>query len=145
MGKIDFRTLTKEQRGTLGKELATALKAFGTNAEGVEFLRELLTESEQVMVGRRIQIAKRLLLNQSHPRIAKDLGVGMATVRSVDAWLRRRIDDYRFFLSSLEQKHGKDWHHSTLFLGELRRKYPSKMLLINLLLGDPFTKKRGKY
>ncbi len=140
MGKIDFRTLTKDHRGALERELTTALKTFGTKKEGIEFLQELLTESELVMVGRRIQIAKRLLLNQSHPRIAKDLGVGMATVRSVDATLRKHLQEYRHVLSSLGKKNGKEFaredHYSTHFLGELRHKYPGKMALLNLLLGD---------
>lgn len=138
MGKIDHRTLTKDGYQKIEKELSAMLKEFGMRADGISFMLQLLTKSEVVMAGRRIQIAHRLLTGQSFPRIAKDLTVGVSTIRNVHNWLEERIGQYRLALPPiLEDKPISGF-------SMLRKTYPAHFMLINMLLGDPFKQKQKR-
>ncbi|HEY9713919.1 MAG TPA: Trp family transcriptional regulator [Candidatus Peribacteraceae bacterium] len=134
MAKIDHRTLGKERHQSMDKELAGALKLFGMKEEGVSFFRQLLTESERVMVVRRLQIARRLLLGHSFPRIAHDLGVGVSTIRGVHGWLNEQMKDYRAALNPLLQDFDEGRDSPAKLFGKLRKKYPAHFLLISILL-----------
>ena len=73
------------------------LDAFFSALEHVEsqntikqFLNDVLTESEKIMVGRRILIAARLLKGQPYEGIVREMGVGQDTVYRVKKWLGSR-------------------------------------------------------
>ena len=107
----------------------------------VDFLDALLTQSEEVMLARRIRIAKLLLTGMSQLEIAQKLKVGLATVQTVDRSLRKNFSSYRPVLSSLyEQVRKKKCEGKALTFPEsftsLRKKYPLHFLLLNLLLED---------
>lgn len=118
-----------------------AWRKFGMENDGIEFFKQLLTESEVVMLGRRMQIARLLLRGFSFPKIARELKVGTSTIRGVHRWLRKRWPEYRLLLASLPTKYTEMPPYEGVFLGELRRKYPGKMVLLDLLLGDPLERK----
>jgi uncharacterized protein YerC len=51
------------------------------------FLRDLLTPSERVMLGRRIIIARMIIAGQSYDAIGEKLHVGRNTISKVYKWL----------------------------------------------------------
>src|ERR1700685_4069884 len=58
------------------------------------FLRDLLTESERIMLGRRILIARQLIGGKTYKEIANAMGVGMDTVGRVQKWLSDQLPGY---------------------------------------------------
>lgn len=135
MAKVDYRKLPAEERTALKKEWRTFLENIGIKKEGVTLVEQMLTESERIMLARRMRIARRLLHGEGFLFIAKKLHVSVNTVHSVDRWLQEQWSDYRHLLSKQKNPYAKEDHYSTHFLGELRYKYPGKMVLLNLLLG----------
>ena len=58
-----------------------------------KFLESLLTESEIIMLSRRIEIAELLLNGKNHEEICKRMKVGAITVRSVNKTLRSFLEN----------------------------------------------------
>ncbi len=140
MGKVDFRTLTAEERQKLWREMEKVLLELRTADAITTFLSDLLTESERVMTGRRIRIAQFLLAGMSVEDICMRLHVGIATVQSVDRWLRKSAPDYRSIFTPLYQESRTRKIPSTILATAtfmvLRKKYPVHALLFRLFLDD---------
>jgi uncharacterized protein YerC len=58
------------------------------------FLRDLLTESERVMLGRRILIARLLLSSETHDAVRARTGAGYATIARIEHWLHDAMPGY---------------------------------------------------
>ncbi|MDD3531305.1 MAG: Trp family transcriptional regulator [Candidatus Pacebacteria bacterium] len=121
------------------QERIKTLDALYTAASGVQgrkamkaFLRDLLTESERIMLGRRIQIARLLLQNETHDAIRERTGAGLQTIERVRFWLQDQIPGYETAIAALEEEFGKrefkrKYAKSMLF--RLKRRYPLHFLL----------------
>ncbi|MEK7590818.1 MAG: Trp family transcriptional regulator, partial [Patescibacteria group bacterium] len=119
-------------------EFEKVLRECGISPEGKDFLFGLLTQSEIIMLGRRVQIARRLLQGHSSKKIERELKVGQTTVQAVHQWLQKKIPGYRRALPAVPQPRKKGFVPADpyTFRG-LRKRYPLQYLLLNLLLGDP--------
>jgi Trp operon repressor len=68
------------------------------------FLEGLLTPSEQIMLGRRIWIARLLLENKTYQEIGAQLKVGPNTVMRTELWLQGLLPDYDKELVAAEKE-----------------------------------------
>ncbi len=96
------------------------------------FLRDLLTQSERIMLGRRIIIARMLLRGAQKEEIAKRLGVGYDTVYRVKRWLKDQMPGYEQAVAGLEEETKKRQQkklYATSALYRLKKKYPLHFLL----------------
>lgn len=121
----------QEQIKTLDA-LYTAASAVRGRAAMKLFLRDLLTESERIMLGRRILIARLLLSGETYENICARLGVGRNTIQSVQHWLQDQMPGYENAIQGLEEELGKrefkrKYAKSMLF--RLKKKYPLHFLL----------------
>jgi len=96
------------------------------------FLRDLLTESERIMLGRRILIARALIDGHSYPDIAETMRVGFDTIRRVDRWLEDQVSGYEKAIQGLKKVHQKRLNNkintqSPLY--QLKKKYPLHFIL----------------
>lgn len=145
MGKINYRKVPAQKRARMEMELQEILRGLGMGERAWDFLRDVLTESEIIMIARRLEIARWLLAGHSHYIVAGQLGVGLTTVYSVDRWLERRFKNYQETLEPLFhksdaktlRKFGTRIAVDPHSLRGLRKRYPTDFLLLNLLLGDP--------
>jgi len=101
-----------------------------------KFLKELLTESERIMLGRRVLIARKLLFGKTYNEIVEELGVGKDTIMKVSHWLDDQMPGYEEAIMGLEreeQKREKDasdkYLYATSALYRLKKKYPMHFLL----------------
>lgn len=101
-----------------------------------QFLRDLLTESERIMLGRRIMIARHLLAQRSHRDIAHEMKVGHDTIQRVERWLKDQFPGYEQVvenlekeLNSREKKYRDKYLYATNTLYRLKKKYPLHFLL----------------
>jgi uncharacterized protein YerC len=141
-GKVRLRNLRSAERKRVRCELLQALEHIHRRKDFPLFV-DLLTESEQIMLSRRIRIAKMLMMGMSAREIGSSCSAGLPTIRSIDRWLRSRFDDYRETLSTLyailqedvrkERRQRPIIPHS---FRSLRRKYPLHFLIFNILLDD---------
>lgn len=129
--KLKQADLTKEQFIESLDTLYTAVGAVKGRAAMKLFLRDLLTSSERIMLGRRIVIARRLLAGDSTRAIQAELRVGPVTIQHVKKWLEDQMPGYEDAVRALEKEMGKRkvkaeqkkmWH-------ALKRKYPLHFLL----------------
>ena len=126
-------------------ELMGILRRLGMKDAAWQFLRDLLTESEIVMLSRRLEVARLLLSGESYHHISGQLGVGLTTVYGVDEWLQKKFKEYRAVLPPLFKMNDEDIKKNfgtripldPLSLRAIRKRYPAQSLLLNLLLGDP--------
>ncbi len=96
------------------------------------FLRDLLTESERVMLGRRIIIARLLLQQETSESIRKRTGAGPATIERVRHWLKDQLPGYETAITGLESELGKREarrQYGASALSRLKKKYPLHFLL----------------
>lgn len=123
--------------------LYTAISSLKSRDEVKIFLRELLTESERIMIGRRIIIAQRLLEDKSYTEIKQELGVGVDTIMRVHRWLEDENYGYEGIIKKLEKEYkNRKWNETnpgTSGFARLKRRYPLHFLLFNLF--DELSKK----
>lgn len=106
-----------------------------------QFLSKLLTESEQLTLGRRLTIARMLMSGLPQTEIRNRLGVGPNTVWKVSKWLAEELPEYGAVIKKVEldsqkrKEKGKKRHYDhvdPLSFSSLRRKYPMHFLLFNI-------------
>ncbi len=138
-GKISPKTMGTKKKQELEKELLRALEKI-RKEKNVSLFLSLCTASEQVMLARRIQIAKRLLAGKNSLSIRRELRVGQATVDGVEQWLRKSFNVYQKVFHDLYEELCRKERQSRPIIPYsfrwMRRKYPMHFLLFNLLLDD---------
>ena len=125
------KELSDTQRIETLDTLYTAAAAVHGRAAMKLFLRDLLTESERIMLGRRIMIARRLIAGASYDAIETDLRVGRDTVWRVQRWLIDQLPGFENAITELEKElekrqFKKKYAQSALF--RLKKKYPGHFL-----------------
>ena len=143
MAKIEYRKLTSRQRKMVEKELQSTFLNVPRKRQIVTLLLDVLTQSEHVMIARRLQTAKLLLRGMTHIKIRKRLGVSFDLIQDVDGWLDDKFKAYRKIIPPLlaeekrqKKKKGKKDIGAPFTFKRLRKTYPDKFLLLNLLLDD---------
>lgn len=99
------------------------------------FLRDVLTESERIMVGRRLLIARELLAGNRYETIGEKLHVGYDTIGRVERWLHDQMPGYEDALAGLAQELGKRDEKRLLAtspFARLKKKYPLHFLLFSM-------------
>lgn len=129
--KVRAKDLTKEAFIETLDSLYTAVGSVRGRQAMKLFLKDLLTVSERVMLGRRIVIARRLLGGRSYTEIRRELRVGLGTIAGVQKWLEDQMPGYETALKGLERELGKrKWKSERKkILRSLKRKYPLHFLL----------------
>jgi len=130
--KVRAKQLTEKQRIEVLDSLYTAAGAVRGRKAMKLFLRDLLTESERIMLGRRILIARKLIAGDSQRDIEARLHVGKDTVWRVQRWLLDQFPGYEQAIAELEKEiekrnFKKQYAQSALF--RLKKKYPGHFIL----------------
>lgn len=134
--KVKSRELTKEQRIVILDSLYTAAGTVKGRAAMKVFLRDLLTESERIMMGRRILIARKLIAGATFDDINDELHVGRDTVWKVQRWLQDQFPGYEDAIRGMEkefrarkEKYDDKRLYATSAMYRLKKKYPIHFLL----------------
>jgi TrpR-related protein YerC/YecD len=135
--KIKPRKTSNQDRIKYLDTLYTALSSLKSREEIKGFLKDLLTESEKIMLGRRILIAQMLLQDAGYDEIIKQLHVGADTIMRIHRWLEDERDGYEKAVLNLEKEFNKriskkESQAEPCSFTWLRKKYPMHFLLFNL-------------
>lgn len=119
--------------------LYTTISELGDREEVKKFLKQLLTESEKIMLGRRILIAQMLLRDIGYEKIVEELKVGMDTIMRVHRWLQNEEEGIEKAVRKLEnaiqsrRKIRSEKGPADPFSFEgIKRRYPIHSLLFNI-------------
>lgn len=102
-GRFNPRNIDSKQRMELLDLLWTSIAEL-EDREGVKnFFKDLLSESEALMLARRILIAKKLLEGYGYGEIMKDLKTGKSTIANVHRWLISGFGGYEKALKNFNK------------------------------------------
>lgn len=102
--KVKSRELPDKVRVEILDTLYTTAGAVRGRDSMKLFLRDLLTPSERIMLGRRIMIARKLLAGKTHREIEAEMKVGKDTVWRVQRWLLDQMQGFEHAVAKLEQE-----------------------------------------
>ena len=145
MAKMEYRKLGIGNRKIVERELLDMLLPSKKKDDAIKAFLSMLTPSEKLMIARRIQVAKHLIAGKSYLQIRKRLKVGFDLITTVDRWLDSELEAYRSVIPPLlegEKVKSKKRAEEKRPLGRcdtftgLRRRYPDKFALVNMLLDD---------
>lgn len=124
--------LTDKERIETLDALYTAASTLKGRKATKQFLKDLLTVSERVMLGRRILIARELLAGASRNAIMAEMKVGPDTIWRVQRWLEDTMPGYEDVIRDMEEvqaaRRGSKYPEWGTF-AHLKKKYPFHFLL----------------
>ncbi|MBU6310369.1 hypothetical protein KGO06_00340 [Patescibacteria group bacterium] len=130
--KRKISDLTDTERIETLDALYTAASTLKGRDATKRFLKDLLTTSERVMLGRRILIARDLLAGVSRNEIMARMRVGPDTVYRVQQWLDDTMPGYEDVVEEMNKAHEarrKPKHPEWGTFAYLKKKYPLHFLL----------------
>lgn len=140
MSRVNPRLIDSKDKMKYFDLFWTSIAQLETKEEVKQFFKDLLSESEAIMLARRLEIAKRLLDGESFDKIVKDLHVGMETISKVQGWLVSGFGGYEKAISGFNKELDRRFSKSKTVdkkepytFGWLKQKYPLHFLLFNLL------------
>lgn len=141
MPRVQPRLLSGDERMKLLDEFWTMIALLESRDEVKNFFKDLLSETEAVMLARRIQIAKLLIQGMSYESIRMTLKTSYVTIASVHRWLQGGFGGYEKLLPRLQEElkrrsvvAEKKRESAIAYSGEwLKRRYPLHYLLVNLI------------
>ncbi len=134
--KVRVKQLTNEAKMQTLDALYTAMSSIKDRVSMKAFLRDLLTESERIMLGRRIILAREILSGKTYDEIVAEHKVGKDTILRIRKWLDDQFPGYENAIYEMEEEfkaRKKKFENKKLYatsaLYRLKKKYPLHFLL----------------
>ena len=90
MAKIIPENLSKKEKKEFLSDFYDFIASLNRK-EAEDFFKDFLTESEKIILSRRLRVAKMLLQGKSSTIVRKELGVGVSTIQFVQNWLKDEL------------------------------------------------------
>ncbi len=138
MAKIKIHEVDQRERAQMMNDFFDMVSEMKTRKDVANFFKDMLTPSETLMLTRRIEIAKMLLVGFSYADIKKKLRAGDNTINYVNKWLFTGFGGY---LKELQESKNKEQARRQLPKNEweaLKQKYPAHFFIFNMI--DKFKK-----
>lgn len=147
---IKVKSLSEDSKAEVLATLFTAANSFQGEEAAANFIKQFLTESEQITIGRRLQIAALLRSGMSQTEIRHKLGVSPSTFSRTRKWLEQEVPSYGEALKIKKQEEELKLQHQQasqerqrssdpFTFAAIKRKYPVESLWFTLA-----SKLRGK-
>lgn len=139
MSKVSPRKLSSDQKMKSLDILWTSIASLRAREEVKSFFKDLLTPTESIMLGRRLQIAQMLLEGKGYNFICEEIGTSKATIASVHQWLSSGFGGYEKALKRFEDvvdrrfRGNRKRKMAPMSFEWLKNKYPLHFLLFNLM------------
>ncbi len=125
MGKFtNIHKLSKTEQDELFIGFVESLSRIRSSVEAANFVKDLLSESEVLMLARRLQVADLLLQGLTYEQIRKVIKVSFATIAKVQTWLRLYGEGYRTILARAKKQINKEENHASFSWPQVKKKYP---------------------
>lgn len=123
-----YSYISNKERSKLLEEFCEALSVLKNPQEIMNFLVDLLTKQELVMLTRRLKIAKCLIEGKNYQYIEDVLKVAPTTVAKVNQWLEESGEGFRLVAERTKKEPSKPLSNWDIAAGEwriMKRRYPS--------------------
>lgn len=148
MPRVNLKSIDSKSKMRYLDLLWTSIAQLETREETKHFFKDLLSESEAIMLARRIEIAKRLLEGESFDNIIRELKVGKDTIGRVQRWLVSGFGGYEKAVNGFKREADRRFSKSSKIVKNepysfnwIKQKYPLHFLLFNLLSSDKSLKR----
>ena len=135
MSKKKFYEIKPSFRRELLGNFYKIISEIKDERDAKNFLKDLLTPGESIMVAYRIEIAKMLLEGFGYEDIQEKLKVSAGTINNVNKWLCSGFGGYMKELKKAKNQRQRRRVVPTTEWGRLKKKYPAHFLVFNLLDG----------
>lgn len=115
------------ERQKLLEEFCEALSVLKNSQEIMNFITDLLTKQEIIMLAKRIKIAKFLIEGKDYRDIESSLKVSHGTIAKVNYWLLESGEGFRAVAERTKKGKPKpptNWDYTMQDWRRLRRRYP---------------------
>lgn len=134
MSKVKTHSIDVKERYKIVGDFFELISGLGSKKEIIDFFIGLLTQSEILMLARRIQIARMIISGNGYEEIMKKLKVGSQTISKTERWIYGRGEEYSVWITKClkhlsKKENKKNFEYSTSMLN----KYPSCRFLKELL------------
>lgn len=142
MAQVSRNPLARGLQEQMHKLFHKVLAELGTEMEISEFLDDLLTPTEKVMLAKRLAIA--FLLDQGYDQrtIHTIMKVSVSTVNSVNFWLKYKGAGYRKVIGRIRKEQSIEDFMSQID-DRLRQMLRKETVMRTLILPNPEHKKRS--
>lgn len=139
-----IKNLNPQQKELTLTALYECAKKMNGEYPAIDFIDELLTESEKIKIGRRILIAQMILAGCHQTEIRRKLGVSPNTFTRTHKWLEGQIPEYDQAIRESNKIEGirvrkkevilrrTKKHYDPLTFAGVRKKFPMHFLFFNL-------------
>jgi len=139
MSRIKPSSMTPQQKNALLDELWSMIALLNNIDEVRAFFKDLLSETEAIMLARRIRIARLLLQGETYEDIRLSTKAASNTIASIQQWLEGENKGYKTALPALEKEMKRRLRVKARVspskdeqpLEWLKTKYPLHFLLFN--------------
>lgn len=139
MARFKPERLSKKEKYELLNNFWTALALLEDVEEIRNFLKDLLSETEAVMLARRLKIAQLIYQGEGYDAIEKSMHASPTTIASVHAWLDGGFGGYLKGIQKLKEEmerqtvldEKKEQARDPFSLEGLKKRYPLHFMLFN--------------
>jgi TrpR-related protein YerC/YecD len=125
MGKFSAKKfLTKQEIEELFIDFATAVTSLRNAIEATNFIKDLLSEPEVIMLARRLQIARLLNNGYTYEQIHRAMKVSNSTIAKVQTWMSLYGEGYRTVLERTKNKVSNSHSNEREPWSKFKKKYP---------------------
>lgn len=146
MAKFSKITLTKKEQEEILISFCQALVEIKKPEEGANFIQDLLSKQEALMLAKRLMIAKLLIKGVTYDYIRDVLKVGPSTIARVNAWLLESGQGYRTIIERLEKSRVEEISQALPWRVRRRRatlyNWPQELLEEIILSADKHQRER---
>lgn len=93
MSKVKVHSVDKKERVKIINELLFVISDLKSKNDISDFFFGILTQSEILMIARRLQIAKLLLKGEGYDFISKKMHVSHQTINKTEQWIRYNFEN----------------------------------------------------
>lgn len=130
-----YSTISNKEKADLLQEFCEAISVLNDPEEIMNFITDLLTKQETVMVAKRIKIAKMLINGKDYQEIQNLLKTSPTTISKINQWLLESGEGFRIITQRTKRKESKKIKSKYSELKKLKKQYPI-MFWPELLIKD---------
>lgn len=116
--------LSNQEKENLLQEFCEAISVLNTPQEIMNFLTDLLTSQEVIMLAKRIKAAKFLIEGKNYKEIQESLKMGQSTIAKVNQWLMESGEGFRIIASRTKKKEPEKISAAKQEWRKTKRRYP---------------------
>lgn len=119
-----YSQISNKEKVDLLQEFCEAISVLSNPEEIMDFITDLLTKQETIMIARRIKIAKMLINGNNYQEIRNSLKVGLGTIAKINQWLLELGQGFRIIAQRTKKEKSKKTKLELSEFQKFKKRYP---------------------